>query len=483
METGTVIALGIYFLCMIGIGIYAWRTSTGDSSEYLLAGRKMGPAVTALAAGASDMSGWLLMGLPGALYVTGLAEAWIAIGLFIGAFLNWIIVAPRLREQTERIGNSLTIPEFLGNRFQDDKHILRLLSSLVIVIFFVLYSASGLIAGGKLFQSAFGAAYQTGLWVTALVVVAYVVLGGFLAVSLTDFVQGTIMAIALTLVPILAAIGLPAGVTTSTILAGINPDMNSLFAGTTAVGIISTAAWGLGYFGQPHIIVRFMAIRSVKDIPVARNICMIWMAITLGGAIAVGLIGRAYVETSGLIVTDPETIFIKLSAELFSPFLTGFLLAAILAAVMSTISAQLLVTGSSLTEDFYRLFVRRNASDKELVAVGRLSVVAVAAVAMLLAQNPNSSVLGLVSNAWAGFGAAFGPLILLSLTWNRMTLEGALAGMLTGAIVVIAWIMAGYSKAMYEIVPGFIAASIAIYVVSMFTNAPIISNDPVKSGK
>jgi sodium/proline symporter len=481
VETGTIIALGAYFLIMIGIGVYAWRTSTGDSSEYLLAGRKMGPAVTALAAGASDMSGWLLMGLPGALYVSGLVEAWIAIGLFVGALLNWIIVAPRLREQTERIGNSLTIPEFLGNRFQDDKHIIRLLASLVIVVFFALYSASGLIAGGKLFQSAFGADYHTGLWVTALVVVLYVVLGGFLAVSLTDFVQGTIMAIALVLVPILAYFGLPSGVTTSSILAGINPNMNSLFAGTTLIGIISTAAWGLGYFGQPHIIVRFMAIRSVKDIPIARNICMLWMAITLGGAIAVGMIGRAYVETSGLAVSDPETIFIKLAGELFPPLLTGFLLAAILAAIMSTISAQLLVTGSSLTEDFYRLFVRRTASGKELVLVGRLSVIVVAAIAMLLALNPESSVLGLVSNAWAGFGAAFGPVILLSLTWKRITLPGALAGMITGAVVVIGWIAAGYSKQMYEIVPGFIAAALAIFTVSMVTKPPVLSNEAVKA--
>jgi solute:Na+ symporter, SSS family len=474
METGVFISLGIYFLIMIGIGIYAWRKSSGSSSEYLLAGRQMGPAVTALAAGASDMSGWLLMGLPGALYLTGLAEAWIAIGLFIGALLNWIIVAPRLREQTERIGDSLTIPEFLGNRFNDKKHVLRLFASLVIVVFFVLYSASGLVAGGKLFQSAFNADYQTGLWVTALVVVAYVVLGGFLAVSLTDFVQGTIMAIALLMVPVLAFVNLPDGVTTATVLEKLNPNMTSLFAGTTAVGIISTAAWGLGYFGQPHIIVRFMAIRSVKDIPIARNICMIWMAITLGGAVAVGLIGRAYAETTGMVISDPETIFIRLAGELFPPLLTGFLLAAILAAVMSTISAQLLVTGSSLTEDFYRLFVRRDASQKELVLVGRLSIVVVAAVAMALAQDPDSSVLGLVSNAWAGFGAAFGPVIILALTWQRMTLAGALAGMATGAFVVIGWIVMGWSDALYEIIPGFVAATVMIYAVSLMTKPPVM---------
>lgn len=469
MQPGVIASLSVYFALMLGIGIYAWRKSTANSSEYLLSGRQLGPAVTALAAGASDMSGWLMLGLPGALYASGLVEAWIAIGLFIGALLNWIIVAPRLREQTESYGNALTIPEFLGNRFNDQKHLLRLTASIVIIVFFALYSASGLVAGGKLFQSAFGAEYQTGLWITALVVVAYVVLGGFLAVSLTDFVQGTIMAIALVLVPYMAWKGLPEGVAIGETLNAIDPKMTSLFAGTTLIGIISTAAWGLGYFGQPHIIVRFMAIRSVKEIPIARNICMVWMALTLGGALLVGLVGRVYAESKGLTVADPETIFILLAGELFAPALVGFLLAAILAAIMSTISAQLLVTGSSLTEDVYRLFIRREASEKEVVTVGRLSVVAVAAIAMILAQNPESSVLNLVSNAWAGFGAAFGPVIILSLTWQRMTLAGALAGMVTGALVVIAWIALGWSGAMYEIVPGFILAMAAIIGVSLAT--------------
>ena len=471
MQPGVIASLSVYFALMLGIGIYAWRKSTANSSEYLLSGRQLGPAVTALAAGASDMSGWLMLGLPGALYASGLAEAWIAIGLFIGALLNWIIVAPRLREQTERYGNALTIPEFLGNRFNDEKHLLRLTASIVIILFFALYSASGLVAGGKLFQSAFGADYQTGLWITASVVVAYVVLGGFLAVSLTDFVQGTIMAIALVVVPYMAWQGLPEGVSVTSALNNIDPKMTSLFAGTTALGIISTAAWGLGYFGQPHIIVRFMAIRSVKEMPIARNICMVWMAITLGGALLVGLIGRVYAESKGLAVADPETIFILLAGELFAPVAVGFLLAAILAAIMSTISAQLLVTGSSLTEDVYRLFIRREASEKEVVTVGRLSVVAVAAIAMVLAQNPESSVLSLVSNAWAGFGAAFGPVIILALTWQRMTLAGAFAGMVTGALVVISWIALGWSSAMYEIVPGFITSFATILLVSLATKA------------
>lgn len=466
-QPGTIISLSAYFVLMLCIGIYAWRKSSANSAEYLLSGRQLGPAVTALAAGASDMSGWLMLGLPGALYVSGLAEAWIAIGLFTGALLNWIIVAPRLRAQTESYGNALTIPEFLGNRFGDNRHILRLTASIVIILFFALYSASGLVAGGKLFQTAFGAEYQTGLWITASVVVAYVVLGGFLAISLTDFVQGTIMAIALVIVPFMAWRGLSADTGLIGALTAIDPAMISLFAGTSAMGIISAAAWGLGYFGQPHIIVRFMAIRSVKDIPTARNICMTWMAVTLGGALLVGLIGRVYAEQKGLAVADPETIFILLAGQLFTPLVVGFLLAAILAAIMSTISAQLLVTGSSLTEDVYRLFIRRSASEREIVAVGRLSVVAVAAVAMLLAQDPGSSILSLVSNAWAGFGAAFGPVIILALTWRRMTLTGAMAGMITGALVVIGWIALGWSAALYEIIPGFAAAFAAVIIVGL----------------
>ncbi len=468
-HVGSIASLTAYFILMLGIGVYAWRRSTANSSEYLLSGRQLGPAVTALAAGASDMSGWLMLGLPGALYASGMVEAWIAIGLFAGALLNWIIVAPRLREQTERYGNALTIPEFLGNRFTDERHLLRLTASLVIIVFFALYSASGLVAGGKLFQSAFGADYHTGIWITASVVVAYVVLGGFLAVSLTDFVQGTIMAIALIAVPLMAWQGLPSGVSVVATLDSIDPDLTSLFAGTTALGIISTAAWGLGYFGQPHIIVRFMAIRSVREMPVARNICMAWMAVTLCGAVLVGLIGRVYAESNGLGVADPETIFILLARELFAPVVVGFLLAAILAAIMSTISAQLLVTGSSLTEDVYRLFIRREASEREVVTIGRLSVVAVAGVAMLLSQNPDSSVLSLVSNAWAGFGAAFGPVIILALTWQRMTLAGALAGMVTGALVVIGWITLGWSSVIYEIVPGFVASFAMILLVSLTT--------------
>src|SRR5690606_34492715 len=440
MNNATLFAIGSYLVLLLALGVYAWRKSTADSSEYLLSGRSLGPAVTALAAGASDMSGWLMLGLPGALYVSGLAESWIAIGLFLGAWANWVLVAPRLRAQTEQYDDSLTIPEFLGNRFADDSHILRIVASLVIVVFFAVYSASGLVAGGKLFETAFGFSYQTGLWVTASVVVAYVVLGGFLAVSLTDFVQGTIMMIALVALPVVALADFGKGASVGGILRDIDPNMLSLFGGTSALAIISAAAWGLGYFGQPHIIVRFMAIRSVKDIPTARFIGLAWMGISLLGAIAVGLIGRAFAESNGMAVADPETIFILLGETLFHPLLFGFLLSAILAAVMSTISAQLLVTGSSLTEDFYRLFIRRAASERAIVTVGRLSVVGVAAIAMLPPRDPDGSVRGLVGRAWAGGGAACGPLLLFALTWRRMTRAGALAGMIPGAAVVLIWI-------------------------------------------
>ncbi len=467
MQTGTIITLGLYFALMIAIGFYAWRKSTADADDYILGGRQVGPAVTALAAGAADMSGWLMMGLPGALYVTGLAESWIAIGLFIGAFANWIIVAPRLREQTVSVGDALTIPEFLGKKFKDKSNLLRLVSSIVIIIFFTLYSSSGLVAGGKLFQSAFGADYVTGIWITAAVVVAYVVMGGFLAVSLTDFVQGTIMVIALIAVPAIAYFSLGNEQSLTGILNNIDPNLLSLTQGTTVLGVISAAAWGLGYFGQPHIIVRFMGIRSVDDIPTARNIGMAWMGLCMLGALAIGLVGRAWTSANGIALADPETIFVEMAKTLLSPLLYGFVLAAILAAVMSTISAQLLVTASSLTEDVYRLFFNRTLSDTQSVNVGRLFVLLVAAVAIMLAWNPDSSVLGLVSNAWAGFGAAFGPVIILSLTWGKMTRNGALAGMIVGAATVIAWTALGWSSWLYEIVPGFIAAWIAVVAVSL----------------
>ncbi|WP_046904669.1 sodium/proline symporter PutP [Croceibacterium atlanticum] len=477
MQTATMISLALYFILMLGIGLYAWRKSTEDSEGYLLGGRQLHPAVAALSAGASDMSGWLLLGLPGALYLSGLVEAWIGIGLFIGALINWIVVAPRLREQTVQYGNALTIPEFLSNRFPDKAIALRLISAIIIVVFFTVYSAAGLVGGGKLFESTFIdgqvwglSPYTAGVWLTALVVLAYTMVGGFLAVSLTDFVQGCIMVVALVVMPLVVIMGEGGAGNVASILDGVDPNFLSWFGGLSTIGFLSAIAWGLGYFGQPHIIVRFMAVRD-GGIKTARNIGMSWMLVALIGALGVGLAGRAHVVANGLTLEDSETIFILLANTLFHPFVTGFLLAALLAAIMSTISSQLLVSSSSLTEDFYRLFIRDDASEKEMVNIGRICVLLVSLAAIFIASDPDSKVLGLVSNAWAGFGAAFGPLITLSLTWKKMTGAGAVAGLVTGALVVIGWIGLGVgdSTGIYEIIPGFIAAWLAIYVVSKVT--------------
>ena len=471
METGVWISLSAYFLLMLAIGVYAWKKSTSNSEEYMLGGRNLSPSVAALSAGASDMSGWLLLGLPGALFVSGLSQSWIGIGLVVGAWLNWLIVAPRLRQQTEEYDNSLTIPGFLGNRFPSQAVLLRIVSAIIIVVFFSVYTASGLVGGGKLFASAFGGDYMTGVLITLGVVLVYTVMGGFLAVSLTDFVQGCIMMLALVIMPIviLTTQGGNGVEQAAERLTAVDPDYLSMFKGVTFLGWISAVAWGLGYFGQPHIIVRFMAVRSVKDVPTARRIGMSWMIVSLIGAVAVGIFGRAYALRTGLEVSDPETIFILLSNLLFHPLVTGFLYAALLAAIMSTVSSQLLVASSSLTEDIYRTVFKRGATERELVNVGRLAVLAVGAVAVVIASNPDSEVLGLVANAWAGFGAAFGPLIILALTWKRMTGAGAVAGLVVGAVVVIVWIAAGLSSTLYEIVPGFVASWIAIVLVSLNT--------------
>ncbi len=477
MQSSAYISLAIYFIAMFSIGIYAYSATKGDLTGFMLGGRNLNPAVTALSAGASDMSGWMLLGLPGAMYISGLSSAWIALGLTLGAYLNYLLVAPRLRVFTELLDDAVTIPEYFERRFDDRGHLIRILSSVVIIIFFAIYTTSGVVAGGKLFESSFGLNYELGLFITAGVVVAYSTFGGFLAVSTTDFVQGCIMFLALILVPIVTLNQIGSVAQTQHYLMELSPAMLSL-GGGSLLGILSAASWGLGYFGQPHIIVRFMAIRSVREIKIARRIGMSWMIISLTGAIAVGLVGAAYIKSIGGNLSDPETIFIFLSNTLFDPLVSGFLLAAILAAIMSTISSQLLVTSCSLTEDIYHTFLRKKASDTELVLVGRFSIVAVALLAIFLAHNRDSSILSLVSNAWAGFGAAFGPVVLLSLFWARMTRQGALAGIVVGASAVLFWIYGDFtinnqtpSDYIYEIVPGFFAGAIAIFIVSLLTKS------------
>ncbi|QNN65126.1 sodium/proline symporter PutP [Sphingomonas rhizophila] len=476
MQTGTLLALAIYFIAMLGIGFYAWRKSTADTEGYLLGGRDLGPAVTALSAGASDMSGWLMLGLPGAIFATGLGQAWIGIGLIIGAYLNYRLVAPRLRTYTELARDAITVPDFLEERFHDESRSLRLISALVIIIFFALYTSAGMVSGGKFAVSALGLSYTDGILLMGGVVVVYTVMGGFLAVSLTDFAQGCIMFAALVMVPLAAYLtlggeGLAGGLAAAEAARGLS--LTQMVGGAvTPIAIVSAAAWGLGYFGQPHIIVRFMAIRDVKDMPTARRINIGWMAISLVGAILTGLIGAAWFAARGGAPADAETVFLVLAQILFHPFIAGFVLAAVLAAIMSTISSQLLVTSSSLTEDIYKTFFKRSASERELVAIGRGAVVLVAVIAGLLALDPESSILSLVGNAWAGFGAAFGPAILFSLRWKRTTREGVLAGMIVGTTVVVGWIILGWSAWLYEIVPGFIASSLAIWLVSLFGGPP-----------
>ena len=487
-----IISLALYFIVMLGIGLYAYKQSTDDVSGYMLGGRNLSPSVAALSAGASDMSGWLLMGLPGAMYLFGLSKVWIAIGLVLGAWANYFLVAPRLRVYTEKANDSITIPDYFANRFDDNKNILRVISAIVIIVFFTLYTSSGVVAGGKLFENSFNMSYEMGLYITTGVVVLYTLFGGFLAVSLTDFVQGCIMFISLLAVPIATFTMLDQPVMDT--LANARYDlllsspkeseihalnMMDWFAGGSTIAIISAMAWGLGYFGQPHIIVRFMSVRSVKDMPTMRRVGMSWMTLSAIGAVLTGLFGAAYMLENQMPIDDKETIFLVLSELIFHPLIAGFLLAAILAAIMSTISSQLLVCSSSLTEDFYKIYLNRSASQKELVLVGRISVILVALFAIYLAYDRNSSILDLVSNAWAGFGAAFGPLVLLSLYWKRMNLQGAISGMVVGAATVLFWIYApitidgqALSAIIYEIVPGFILSTIAIVVVSLMTAEP-----------
>lgn len=470
---------------MLVIGFIAYRM-TSNLSDYVLGGRRLGGSVAALSAGASDMSSWLLLGLPGALYLGGMGEIWIAVGLAIGAYLNWQFIAARLRKYTMVANDSITLPEFLENRFHDKSKSLRIISAFVILVFFAFYTSSGLVAGALLFEASFGMTYTEALWIGALVIISYTFLGGFLAVSWTDFFQGILMFLALVIVPIRAISEMGGWSETVNAVGAIDPAYLDAFQGATFIGVVSLLAWGLGYFGQPHIVTRFMAVKSVKEIPKARAVGMTWMVLALFGAIFTGFVGIAYFSANGpvgqLAEGAHETVFIMFTQLLFDPWVAGFLLAAILSAIMSTIDSQLLVSSSALAEDVYKGFIRSNASQQELVWVGRIGVVVIALVAIVLAYNPESSVLDLVGYAWAGFGAAFGPVLILALFWKRMTRNGALAGMIVGGVTVILWAELdnwfGLTAdqfpilGLYEIIPGFILAWIVIMVVSLLGQEP-----------
>ncbi|QIM62328.1 sodium/proline symporter [Pasteurellaceae bacterium Orientalotternb1] len=469
----------IYIIGMILIGFIAYRF-THNLSDYILGGRRLGSFVTGLSAGASDMSGWLLMGLPGGVYAAGLVEGWIAIGLTVGAYLNWLFVAGRLRMFTEYNANALTLPEYFHHRFGDRTKVLKIVSATIILFFFAIYCSSGVVAGARLFENLFGVPYATALWYGALATIIYTFIGGFLAVSWTDTIQATLMLFALFLTPIFVLIHLGGFEQTHDVIvqagAAVNKDFTDLFTGTTFIGLLSLSAWGLGYFGQPHILARFMATDSVKSIPNARRISMAWMIICLFGAVGIGFFGQAYFfanpNQAAIVNQNHEQVFIELAKLLFNPWIAGVLLSAILAAVMSTLSCQLLICSSAITEDFYKGMLRPKASQKELVWLGRVMVLVISVVAIVIAQDPNSKVLGLVSYAWAGFGCAFGPVVILSLFWKRMNAAGAMAGMLTGALVVVFWNSLVPNSGIYEMIPGFILATIAIVVVSFITPEP-----------
>ncbi|AEF55790.1 sodium/proline symporter PutP [Marinomonas posidonica] len=465
-----------YLVVMLGIGLYAYKR-TSSSEDYFLGGRSLGPWPTALSAGASDMSGWLLLGLPGYAYAAGMEAIWIAGGLLVGTWLNWLICAKRLRTYSIQADNSLTLPDFLSKRFNDKSKLIQTISALFILLFFLFYTSSGLVAGGKLFETVFGLDYTYAVIIGTVCVVSYTLFGGFLAVAWTDLVQGLMMSAALVIVPVIALDGGFSQL--SSTLMDKNPELLNIWTNTkgealSAIAIISLVAWGLGYFGQPHILARFKASRSNKDIKVARRIAVIWTFISMAGALLIGLVGLTYVDANlAGQLDDPEKIFMILVNAIFHPVVAGILLAAILAAIMSTADSQLLVSSSALAEDFYKQLFNREATQQQIVMVGRFAVVAISIIALILALNPESSVLGLVSYAWAGFGAAFGPAIILSLFWRKMNRNGALAGIVIGGVTVVVWKqLSGGLFDVYEIVPGFILATSAIFIVSLASGEP-----------
>lgn len=466
------ITFGLYLFAMLAIGWYYYQ-KTKNLSDYILGGRKLNAWVTSLSAQASDMSGWLLLGLPGYAYLSGLESVWLLIGLLIGTYANWKFIAERLRKYTSIAGDAITLPDYFQNRLRANSNLLRILASIFILVFFLIYTSSGFVAGAKLFSSVFNISYLNALLIGGFVIVGYTFLGGFLAVSWTDVIQGTIMFFAIIIVPILGIIHLGGIEQTFVQLEHSNTNLLNMFTNNkgdsiSVLAVFSLFGWGLGYFGQPHILARFMAIRDSSEIKKSRKIAMVWVVISLICAVILGMVG-ALVTSNSLAGSDSEKIFIVMVHQLVNPIFAGVLLAAILAAIMSTADSQLLVATSSLTEDIYKPYLRPNASQFELVWVSRLFVIIIAVISILIGMDPNSSVLDLVSYAWAGFGATFGPIIILTLYWSKISYRGAVAGMLVGGITIIIWKnLSGGIFELYEIIPGFLLSTISIYLVSKF---------------
>ena len=428
----------------------------------------MGSWVTALSAQASDMSGWLLMGLPGAIYLAGTGKIWIAVGLFIGTVLNWMLVSARLRVYTQKT-NAITLPCFFEARFKDPTGLLRIVSAIIILIFFAIYASSGLVATGLLFESTFGVQYHVAVVIGGFVIIAYTFLGGFMAVCWTDLLQGSLMVLAIVAVPILTyhrAGGIEA-ISEAMALKNISPALlpEARTLPMALCMIVSSMAWGLGYFGQPHILVRFMSIKSVDKLGKSMTIAIVWVLLSLSGAVFVGFIGIAmYDNLSG---GQEEKVFIYMIRDLFNPWFGGILLAAIFSAIMSTIDSQLLVSSSALSEDFYCKAIKKQASQREIVLVGRLCVIIISVIALVMAMDRDNTILGIVSYAWGGFGAAFGPLVLFALFSRKTSWQSALAGMVTGTVVLVLWKQIGLSEKMYEIVPGFAANCLTIVLINL----------------
>ena len=516
------VAFVIYLFIMVAIGAM-YSKKNENAEDYFLGGRKLGGFVAALSAQASDMSGWLLMGLPGAIFVAGLSgDGWCALGLLIGTVLNWLVLASRLRKYTIKANNSVTIPMFLENRFRDKKKVLMLVSSIIIVIFFAVYCASALAAGGQLFQSIFGIDYIIALTIGAVVILTYTFLGGFFAVCTTDFIQGTLMLVALLAVPICAVcfmnadgITITAGLAANGITAESAPGFLNMVAGNNVISIISGLAWGLGYFGMPHILVRFMAVKDEKEMTKSKTVAISWVILSLVAACVIGVVGRADMHSATVVNEDgkeetvivldaddveteqngelttvgSERIFIEMIKKVFTeevkaPLIAGIFLCGILAAIMSTADSQLLVSASAVAEDIYKGILKKDADDKKVLMISRATIIVIAIIAYVIALDPKSSIMGLVSNAWAGLGAAFGPLVLMALFWKRTNFPGAVAGLVSGALTVILWdyiplisqsggaVTLGSYTGLYSLAVGFPVSLLCIIVVSLMTPKP-----------
>ncbi|MFI4936902.1 MAG: sodium/proline symporter PutP [Candidatus Berkiellales bacterium] len=470
MNTITLIAFIGYLIVVVTIAIVAYMV-TRNLSDFVLGGRQLGGPVAALSAGASDMSAWLLLGLPGAVYTLGLNQIWLPIGLTVGAFMSWRLVARPLRVFSEVANDSLTIPSFLDNRFFDRSGVIRVALAIVTLCFFAFYTASGLVGGAMLLQR-FDITYEYALLLGTTIIVAYTFIGGFLAVSWTDFFQGTLMFICLLIVPFVASNEFGGWEKTLSIIAHHGTHRLDPFTDFNALLLVNLLAWGLGYMGQPHILVRYMAVRTLKDIPIARRICLSWMSLSMLGAVLTGFVGIAFYYEKGI---DPESIFIVFSQTLFAPWIAGVLFAAILSSIMCAIDSQMLASSSAVTEDLYHRFVRKKASQRELVWIGRIAIILIALVAMMLALHPESSIIKLVAFAWAGLGSSFGPSVVGALFWRRMTVKGAISGVVMGALAVVVWKLNAAPHgifALYEILPGFFFGTLGVIFGSLLDKPP-----------